>query len=263
MSWFGREWKVPRFGKMTDIAVVAGLIAAGVIAVVLRLGQSVDLEFKDRSHPQGFRELVIDSGISRFDPITGFQRASATNLEGRTKRSRAAICDSLFRDPNAPAFGDPDGRLQLAAFFDYRCSYCRTLTTTLLALLQGNHRVVFKEWPVLGDGSELASRAALAAAVQGRYLAFHQRLMSTRFIPTVAFVEHLAVELGMDPIQLREDMNSKDVALVIEHSRALASELELIGTPAFVVDRTIVQGAITRSQFEALVRDATTRPKTC
>ena len=41
-------------------------------------------------------------------------------------------------------------------------------------------RIVWKELPVLGPASRFAGRASMAAAKQGKYLAFHKALMSTR-----------------------------------------------------------------------------------
>ena len=78
--------------------------------------------------------------------------------------------------------------------------------------------------------------------------------MNSRFIPTAAFIEELAVELGMSRSQLREDMNASDIAVAIQRNFALASELGFVGAPVVVVGRTIVQGAITRTQLESLFR---------
>ena len=128
-----------------------------------------------------------------------------------------------------------------------------------------NLRIVYKEWPILGDGSVLAARAGLAADKQGKYPAFHTRLMNSRFIPTVAYVEGIAAELGLDLAQLRVDMNSAATMLAIQRTSALASALHLVGTPVLVVGRTIVQGEITRKQLERLIDNEThlNSPKVC
>ncbi|MFP3386673.1 DsbA family protein, partial [Tritonibacter sp. SIMBA_163] len=65
-------------------------------------------------------------------------------------------------------------------FFDYRCPYCRQVADLVLetAEADGNVRVVYKEYPILGPDSEFASRAAIAAAMQGKYAEFHKALMN-------------------------------------------------------------------------------------
>ena len=122
-------------------------------------------------------------------------------------------------------------------------------------------RIVYKEWPILGDSSVLAAQAGLAADKQGKYLAFHTRLMNSRLIPTVAYIEEIAADLGMNRSQLRMDMNSVITAHAIQRTSALASTLSLVGTPALVVGRTIVQGEITRRELERLIENETQQPE--
>jgi protein-disulfide isomerase len=128
-----------------------------------------------------------------------------------------------------------------------------------------NVRIIYKEWPILGDSSVLAARAGLAADKQGKYLAFHTRLMNSRLIPTAAYIEGISVDLGMNQSQLRVDMDSQITTLAIQRTSALASTLSLIGTPALVVGRTIVQGEITRRQLDRLIENERQlqSPKVC
>jgi protein-disulfide isomerase len=235
--------------SVTKKHVYATLTAATLVAAYFL--QSIvpppKLEFRDRSFPQGFRDLVLESTSSQFDPLFGLQQSAASKLDARE------VCDALFRDHNSPAFGNRDSQVQIVAFLDYHCPYCKKLTTIMSKMQADNLRIVYKEWPILGDDSVLAARAGLAADKQGKYLAFHTRLMNSRLIPTAAYIEEIAVELGMNELQLRMDMNSASTTLAIQRTSALASALGLIGTPALVVGHTVVQGEITRSQLERLI----------
>jgi protein-disulfide isomerase len=149
----------------------------------------------------------------------------------------------------------PDSAIQIATFLDYRCPYCRKLADIMSKMHDDNVRIVYKEWPILGEASLLAARYALAADRQGKYLAFHLRVMSSRFIPTAASLEAIAAELGIDVPQLRADTNSGITTREIQRTAALAAALGFIGTPAMVVGRTIVQGEITRDQLQRLIED--------
>jgi protein-disulfide isomerase len=163
-----------------------------------------------------------------------------------------ALCDALFRDPAAPESGN--GIVQVAAFLDYRCPYCRTLSKILSALhAEKDVRLVHKEWPILGRDSELAARAALAAGRQGQYAPFHARLMETRLIPTQSLIESFAAEMNLDVARLRADMVAEDISAALARNGALAGQFGFIGTPALVVGRTVVQGEITRDQLERLI----------
>ena len=87
------------------------------------------------------------------------QAAEAADQE-TLSQGRAA----LERDPNAPVLGNPDGDVTVVEFFDYNCPYCQRAgeqVNEALGLDDGI-RVVMLEWPILGEGSVWAARAALA-----------------------------------------------------------------------------------------------------
>jgi len=252
---------------VTKNQVFAGLAATILIAAYFLFPIVVRprLEFRDRIFPQGFRDLVLDSSSSssRFDPLFGLQQAPLP--DARSKQAQQQVCDALFRDPNSPAVGNRDSEVHIVAFLDYRCPYCKKLTNIIANMQAANVRIVYKEWPILGDSSLLAARAGLAADKQGKYLAFHTRLMNSRLIPTATYIDEIAVALGLNQSQLRLDMNSAATTFAIQRTSALASTLGLLGTPALVVGRTMVQGEITQSQLERLIENERRRqsPKVC
>jgi thiol-disulfide isomerase/thioredoxin len=81
----------------------------------------------------------------------------------------AARARELFHDPAAPEGGNPAGDVTLVEFFDYDCPYCRSVAPTLVELRGADPglRLVYKEFPILGPGSEAAARAALAVDRKG------------------------------------------------------------------------------------------------
>lgn len=226
------------------------LVAAFFAVSVLRPPKQ---EFQDRAFPKGFRNLVMDGVSSKFDPLFGLQQTPLAGAE--SKQGVQEVCHALFQDANSPAVGSRNSQIQIAAFLDYRCPYCRTLTNIISKLQSDNVRIVYKEWPILGDSSVLAARAGLAANKQGKYLAFHTRMMNSRFVATAAYIENIAVELGINLSQLRQDMKSDTTTLAIQRTSTLASSLGFTGTPALVVGRTVVQGEITQSQLERLIEN--------
>jgi protein-disulfide isomerase len=230
-------------------AVAAISLGVGVFAWSATRAPS--LSFRDRTYPEGFRELVLANAASRFDPLVMLPASAPQPAASRATMPQ--LCDALFRDAASPATGRSDAPVQIAAFLDYRCPYCRTLAGILTAALSPDVRLIYKEWPILGEGSQLAARAALAADRQGQYAAFHARLMNTRLIPTERLIDDIAVELAIDPARLREDMRSPPIAAAIARTAALAQALGFIGTPALVVGRTVAQGEITRWQLGRLI----------
>jgi hypothetical protein len=114
------------------------------------------LEFRDRAFPRGFRDLVLESASSQIDPLFGLQRSPLVGAA--SEQGSQEVCDALFRDPNSPAVGNRDSQIQIVAFLDYRCPYCKKLTSIMSQIQADNVRIVYKEWPILGDSSVLAAR---------------------------------------------------------------------------------------------------------
>jgi len=234
------------------IFMIAVLIAVGVFIAKQSAGR---FDFEARQYPEGFRDLILNSGASRRDltswPLVGLKPGSAD----QDPEPVTDICKALFSDPADPTVGPIGAKVTIVEFFDYQCPYCRVVSEFLDEVQAEDPRVrlVFKEWPIFGSGSELAARAALAAAQQGQYLQFHKILMRARGIPNEASIRNAANKVGIDPDRLLVELQSSKFDGVIRRNSQLAKQLGLIGTPSFVIGRTIVEGAITRNQLEKLI----------
>lgn len=187
-------------------------------------------------------------------------------LQQREKERAASGANSvrleIESDPNAPNLGNPEGDVTVVEFFDYNCPYCRSAGQTVQALLEtdANVRVIYREWPILGDDSVIAARAALAAREQGKYEAFHWALMSGDGRVTEAVIFKVARDLGMDVAKLEADMVSPAVEAHIALSNALAQQLGFTGTPAFIVGDKTAPGMLSFDEITRLVADARNIP---
>ena len=187
-------------------------------------------------------------------------------LQQREKEQAASGANTVRleveSDPNAPNLGNPEGDVTVVEFFDYNCPYCRSAGQTVQALLAAdeNVRVIYREWPILGDDSVMAARAALAAREQGKYEAFHWALMNGEGRVTEALIFKVARDLGMDVAQLEADMVSPAVEAHIALSNALAQKLGFTGTPAFIVGDKTAPGMLNLDEIAMLVAEARAEP---
>ena len=117
-------------------------------------------------------------------------------------------------------------------------------------------RVVFKDLPVLGPDSVRAARAALASRKQDGYVPFHFALMAADDLSVEGIRAAAAESVGLDPDQLEADMASPEVIAAIEANYALADELGIEGTPAFVIGDQLIPGAVDKARLEQLIREA-------
>ncbi|MCK0137933.1 MULTISPECIES: DsbA family protein [unclassified Aliiroseovarius] len=161
----------------------------------------------------------------------------------------------LEHDPNAPILGNPEGDVTVVEFFDYNCPYCKRAMSEVQGLLDAdpNVRLVYREWPILSDGSVFAAKAALAAREQGKYDELHWALMGMKERAEEASVMRLAEEIGLDVEQLRVDMEAPEVQEHIDVSMRLTQALGFNGTPSFVIGEDLVPGFVEQEQLEALV----------
>lgn len=119
-----------------------------------------------------------------------------------------------------------------------------------------NIRLVYREWPILGEGSVFASRAALAARNQGKYAEFHWAMMELKGRAEEASVMRVAMKIGLDIEQLREDMNSPEVDEHITVSKNLTQALGFSGTPSFVIGEALIPGFVEKQELERFVAEA-------
>jgi protein-disulfide isomerase len=154
--------------------------------------------------------------------------------------------------------GNPSGDITLVEFFDYNCPYCRRVAPTVTDLIEDdpNLRLVYKEFPILGPGSQFAARAALASRAQGKYSEFHETLMNAGRQVNEDSVIEIAREVGLDVDRLAQDMEDPAIEAAIARNLALANTLGITGTPSFVIGDEIVPGAVDRATLEGLITQA-------
>jgi protein-disulfide isomerase len=180
--------------------------------------------------------------------------AKAAAMKSALKSKRSA----LLSDPSDPVVGNPKGDITIVEFFDYNCGYCKQVKNDLDAVVSkdGNIRLVYKEFPILGEGSHYASLAALASMRQGKYEKFHNALIAFKGRLGEPQVIAIAKAVGLDVDKLRKDLKDPAFAEKIKANHELAKELGITGTPAFVIGDQLVPGAVPADQIIKHVADA-------
>jgi protein-disulfide isomerase len=202
-------------------------------------------------------EAILENPAVIEEAIQRLQQLQQERQQAGIKATLEARRSDLENDPNAPVLGNPDGDVTLVEFFDYNCPYCKRAKPELEALLESdpNVRLVFREWPILSAGSMFAARAALAARKQGKYEEFHWALMGFKGRIEETSTLDIAAEIGLDIDRLKADMEEPSVTEHIQLSMQLAQELNITGTPSFVVGDVVLPGLLTRDQLAAAVAD--------
>jgi protein-disulfide isomerase len=163
----------------------------------------------------------------------------------------------VFDDPATPVGGNLQGDVTIVEFFDYRCPYCKQVQPSLQTLLDQDRklRFIYKEMPVLGAPSVVAAHAALAARLQGKYEAFHTAMMATKGQITNDVVYQVAASIGLDVDRLKRDMAAPEIDEAVKANLALATALNIHGTPGFIIGDHIVPGAIDLDALKNLIAE--------
>ena len=212
--------------------------------------------------PEQVKELALEAILENpeiiMEAVAIIQAREAEEAAAASAEVLTSERDLLENDPNAPVAGNPEGDVVIVEFFDYNCPYCRRAGKEVEALIEAdpNVKLVYREWPILGEGSVVASRAALAAREQGKYEVFHHALMALEGRVNEQKVMQVAAEMGLDLDKLKADMQLPAIDQHIQTTMDLTRKLGFNGTPSFVVGENTVPGFVERDALEELVQKA-------
>jgi len=200
--------------------------------------------------------LKQDPSILR-EAVAALQADDATKSQESTRTALTKLGDRLV-SPNDPSVGNPKGDVTIVEFFDTRCPYCRRIEPVMSEFLRQdpNVRLVYKDLPILGPASLLGTKALLAAQKQGAYERFRDVVMKLPPDTTMMQLEGAAKQAGLDWQKLSRDMQDPSVQIRIDQNLALARALEIQGTPALVIGKQLIPGAVDLHDLKDAVAEA-------
>jgi protein-disulfide isomerase len=175
-------------------------------------------------------------------------------------KARQAIRDNqqaLLADQTSPVEGNAQAKVTIVEFFDYRCVHCRHVAPTIDKIVSSNAsvRVVYKNFPVLGEPSVLAARAAVAAQQQGGWPKLHRAMLAFDGDFTMDGILALGTSVGLDAARLKTDMMSPATDSALQANMKLAAALGLDATPSFVIGDRVIRGALSADALQTLVEE--------
>jgi protein-disulfide isomerase len=190
------------------------------------------------------RALVRDTLIANPEIMLEVQAAfEAKQTAEQYSRVQEAFAD-MTRQHATLSVGPANAKITVVEFFDYKCTFCHQANPWVQSLIdqRDDVRIIFKELPVLSENSHGAAKAAIAAQKQGKYWEFHNALMTARGDLNPAQVMQIAASVGLDVERLQRDMADPKVEETLAGMRDQATAIGVNGTPAFVINGTLVSG---------------------
>lgn len=241
---------------------ICGLVLGGVLGLlpVLTNAEQPSITPSDPAFQQAVEEVVEQYLRAHPEVIEQTLQALQTKREAEEReRVRNLITtkqEDLLNDPNSPVSGNLNGDITVVEFFDYRCGYCKRVAGAVTQLQKDDPkvRVVYKDFPILGEASVFAASAALASKAQGKHEAFHEALLASKHELTQENIFTIAAAVGLDTERLSADMQAPTIQATIDRNRKLARELGINGTPGFIIGTELIPGALDLKDLKSLVR---------
>lgn len=161
--------------------------------------------------------------------------------------------------PRDPAEGPENAPVVIVEFSDFQCPYCRRAAGTLKRIRKRYGdlvRVVHKPFPISSHRrARAAAEAALCAADQGRYEAFHDWIFAHGNQLSDEQLAKEAQDLGLDMKAFKQCYGAKAHEKYIQNSITEGRILGVTATPSFFINGRFLEGAQPEEAFEKIIDD--------
>lgn len=223
---------------LAGLVAVSAAIGAGLVLAVQALTPGTADEAEAKRIGTVVREYVLENPELLPEAM---QRLQARE----TGKAVAANRDAIFQ-PYAGAWeGNPNGDVTVSVWMDYACGYCRASLPLIARLVAEDPkiRIVYRELPVLSEGSRVAARWALAAAEQGKFKAFHSALYAGGQL-SEASIDAAAASAGLDRAKAQAAIATPRVEAEVTRNLDTAGKLGVTGTPSWVIGDQAISGMV-------------------
>lgn len=229
-------------------------LVVSALALLVASGAILAPEKPAKITAESLRSVLMQNPEMIPEALRAAEFAAQERALEESKAAVAAAGDRIYADGFSPVLGNPEGDVTLVMFSDYRCGYCRKAQGDLAEVLKADPglKIIVKEYPILGDDSVLAARFALAVAeVAGleAYHMVHDTLFAEPAKIGVPQFEAMAKDMGVDWTALEAKMNSPEISTKIAATQELGKELNVQGTPNFILDGMVIPGVIPKDKL--------------
>ena len=192
-------------------------------------------------------EIIIES-LEKF----------TADQKDKEKKSFVNILNNFYATKvyeSLPRIGNIDSKLIIVEFVDYNCGYCRKTLPTISKLIKNFNsiQIVFIDYPILSESSEIAARASLAANEQNAYFEYHTSLLNNKKSINEDILYKIAKELSLDIEKFKKDMSSEKIKNNIIKNVKFANSLKIRGTPTFIIGKQILPGAYDYEKLKKII----------
>ncbi len=204
------------------------------------------------------KKYLMDNPEVIIQSFESYQQKQIVERQNKAKEALDKRKNDIYNNTSSPVIGNTKGDVAVVYFFDYNCGFCKKTYPTITKLIEDdkNVKVILKEFPILGQSSELAAKYAIAVNMidKAKYSEYHAQLMKFTGEKNDASLTDLAKKIGIKEDKLKETLSKKEVSDYIASIRNLAMDLGIQGTPAFIVGNDLIPGAVDAETLKERVK---------
>lgn len=167
-----------------------------------------------------------------------------------------AIADNnkaLYENTNNPRIGAKNPKLTLVVFTDYNCPFCKRFDPSLEKIIEKypNVAVIFKILPYKGETSVKAGRIAITTWRQQpeQFFSLHKNFMANR-----GSLNDVSIQQAQKKSNLAGILPDEQSMKTIQQDSQLAEQIGIQGTPATLIGKKILSGAVPYETLETAVK---------
>jgi protein-disulfide isomerase len=215
----------------------------------------------EQIHTQLDTKLGLESKLGSIETQVAQLSTKVDNLPTQAAKPARRGPDPnrvyAIKTAGSPAKGPANAPVVIAQFSDFQCPFCSRVEPTMTRIqevYQDKVRIVWKNLPLaMHKNAEGAAQAAMAAARQGKFWEFHDKLFADQKNLDLETYRKHAEEIGLDTAQFDKDFIDPAIQKAIAADQAEASSLEVTGTPGFFVNGHFLRGAKPYEEFAKVI----------
>jgi len=214
-----------------------------------------------KEHPEIVMDVLKDRNIEVLQIVEQGSRDLAEKMRGERLKMDLANPKKPKIDLNRPFIGDPNAPITIVEYSDFQCFYCGKAARTMQDLVKKHPqkiRVFFKHMPFHEMSKmeaiyfEAIARQSVENAWKFHDMAFDRREDVQKEKESV--LQDIANLIGVDEARLKTDLESKELADMINEDMKEARSFGFDATPSFLINGVSVIGAVPIEEFEKVIR---------
>ena len=209
----------------------------------------------------------LDSALFAYGSLAGQATGNAPSAPSAAQAPQAPAPGQKVNVDvgHLPAKGNPNAKVKIIAFEDFRCPFCeKFFTSTESQIIKdyvdtGKAVLYFRQYQFLGPASIIAGNAAECANEQGKFWNLHEYLYknqpseSDTSMYTVDNLSKIAGQLGMNTTNFKSCLSSNKYDKNVKDDLAAGQAAGVTGTPTVFINGIAIVGAQPYIAFKAAI----------